>query len=50
MRQPWPSARPRHEGADLDAVARKFVEMNFKTEHDDPIELELVDIGDEDEA
>ena len=41
--------RPRSH-ADLDAVARRFVEMNFKTEHDDPIALELVDMGGEDEA
>lgn len=34
----------------LDEVARKFVEMNFKTEHDDPVALELVDLGGEDEA
>lgn len=34
----------------LNAVARKFVEMNFKTQHDDPIALELVEIGGEDEA
>lgn len=34
----------------LNAVARKFVEMNFKTAHDDPIALELVEIGGEDEA
>ena len=33
---------PEDQEADLDAVARKFVEMNFKTEHDDPIALELV--------
>ncbi len=31
-----------HEGADLDAIAAKFVERNFRTEHDDPISLELV--------
>lgn len=30
------------EGADLDAVAGKFVEMNFKTQHDEPVSLELV--------
>lgn len=30
------------EDADLDAVARKFVEMNFKTQHDEPVTLELV--------
>jgi len=41
---------PEDQEADLDAVARKFVEMNFKTEHDDPIALELVDLGGEDEA
>jgi Flp pilus assembly protein TadG len=29
-------------GADLDAIAAKFVNTNFRTEHDDPIELELV--------
>ena len=31
------------EDADLDAVARRFVDMNFTTQHDDPIELELVE-------
>lgn len=31
------------ENADLDAVARRFVEMNFKTQHDDPILLELAE-------
>lgn len=41
---------PEGQVVDLDEVARKFVEMNFKTEHDDPIALELVDIGGEDEA
>jgi Flp pilus assembly protein TadG len=30
------------EDADLDAVARKFVDMNFKTQHDEPVSLELV--------
>lgn len=30
------------EDADLDAVAAKFVEMNFKTQHDEPVKLELV--------
>ena len=30
------------EGADLDAIAAKFVNRNFRTEHDNPIELELV--------
>lgn len=30
------------EDADLDAIAAKFVERNFRTEHDEPIELELV--------
>ena len=36
------------EGADLDAIAAKFVERNFRTEHDEPIELELVEVdGDE---
>lgn len=34
----------------LNDVARKFVEMNFKTAHDDPIALELVELGGEDEA
>lgn len=34
----------------LNEVARKFVEMNFKTAHDDPISLELVNLGGEDEA
>lgn len=29
-------------GADLNAVARKYVDINFKTEHDEPITLELV--------
>ncbi len=28
--------------ADLNAVAAKFVEMNFKTQHDEPVKLELV--------
>ena len=37
-------------GEQLNEVARKFVEMNFKTAHDDPIALELVDLGGEDEA
>lgn len=39
-----------NEDADLDAIARKFVEMNFKTQHDEPIALELIEIGGEDEA
>ena len=30
------------EDADLDAVAAKFVAMNFKTQHDEPVTLELV--------
>lgn len=30
------------EGSDLDAIARRFVERNFRTEHDEPIALELV--------
>ena len=30
------------EDADLNAVAAKFVEMNFKTQHDEPVKLELV--------
>lgn len=30
------------DGADLDAIAAKFVERNFRTEHDQPITLELV--------
>ena len=30
------------EDADLDAIAAKFVDRNFRTEHDDPISLELV--------
>lgn len=30
------------EDADLDAVARKFVDMNFKTQHDEPVALQLV--------
>jgi hypothetical protein len=39
---------PPQEGADLDAIAAKFVERNFRTEHDEPIELELVEVdGDE---
>ena len=29
------------EGADLNAVAKKYVDMNFRTEHDKPIELTL---------
>lgn len=33
------------EGADLDAVAKKYVDINFRTEHDKPIELHL-DVGD----
>ena len=41
---------PEGQDVDLDQVARKFVEMNFATAHDDPIALELVDIGGEDEA
>ncbi len=41
---------PEDQDVDLDQVARKFVEMNFKTAHDDPITLELVDLGGEDEA
>jgi hypothetical protein len=36
------------EDADLDAVARRFVEMNFKTQHDDPIVLELIESEDDD--
>ena len=35
---------------ELNEVARKFVDMNFKTAHDDPVALELVDLGGEDEA
>ncbi len=35
--------------ADLDAVARRFVEMNFKTQHDEPIKLKLIK-SDDDEA
>ena len=31
------------EGADLDAIAAKFVERNFRTEHDEPISLELIE-------
>lgn len=31
------------EGADLNAVAAKFVERNFRTQHDEPISLELVE-------
>lgn len=30
------------DGADLDAIAAKFVERNFRTDHDNPIDLELV--------
>lgn len=41
---------PEEQDADLEAVARKFVEMNFKTLHDEPVVLELVEIGGEDEA
>jgi len=37
-------------GEQRNEVARKFVEMNFKTAHDDPIALELVELGGEDEA
>jgi Flp pilus assembly protein TadG len=37
-----------NEDADLDAVARRFVEMNFKTQHDDPIVLELISSEDDD--
>lgn len=36
------------EDADLDEVARLFVEKNFKTQHDDPIELELILSDDDD--
>ena len=32
------------EGADLNSVAQKYVDANFKTEHDEPIELDL-DVG-----
>lgn len=38
------------DDTDLDAVARKFVEVNFKTQHDNPIDLELVELGGEDDA
>ena len=41
---------PEEQDADLEVVARKFVEMNFKTAQDEPIALELVEIGGEDEA
>ncbi len=34
--------------ADLDAVARRFVEINFKTHHDEPIDLELIPSDDDD--
>jgi Flp pilus assembly protein TadG len=34
------------EGADLSAVAKKYVDINFKTEHDKPIALTL-DVGEE---
>ena len=34
------------EGADLNAVAKKYVDVNFKTEHDKPIQLTL-DVGEE---
>ncbi len=34
------------EGVDLDAIAEKFVNRNFRTEHDEPISIELVP-GDE---
>lgn len=30
------------DGADLDAIAEKFVNHNFRTEHDEPIVLDLV--------
>ncbi len=36
------------EDADLDAVARRFVEANFKTQHDDPIVLQLIESEDDD--
>jgi len=36
------------EDADLDEVARRFVEKNFKTQHDDPIDLELILSDDDD--
>jgi Flp pilus assembly protein TadG len=29
-------------GADLEAIAKKFVNTNFRTEHDDPIDVQLV--------
>ncbi len=29
-------------GADLEAIAEKFVNTNFRTEHDDPIDVQLV--------
>jgi hypothetical protein len=41
---------PQEQGADLEEVARKFVEMNFTTAHDEPITLELVEVGGEDET
>lgn len=34
--------------ADLHAVARRFVEANFKTQHDDPIILQLIESEDDD--
>lgn len=36
------------EDADLDEVARLFVEKNFKTQHDEPIDLELILSDDDD--
>ncbi len=34
--------------ADLDAVARRFVDMNFKTQHDEPVALQLVSVDGDD--
>src|SRR5690348_10717490 len=31
-----------NSGADLEAIAKKFVNTNFRTEHDDPIDVEVV--------
>ncbi|MFT3722272.1 MAG: pilus assembly protein [Hyphomonadaceae bacterium] len=31
-----------NSGADLEAIAKKFVNTNFRTEHDDPIDVQLV--------
>ena len=31
------------EGSDLEAIAERFVERNFRTQHDEPITLELAE-------